>query len=366
MREASDRLSAAETAAYEHQRRANKDAYHSQIYPAGSEYALCLAESQLMSAVVAVLNESLSESIKGFYKLRKAYVALQEIADAEKRYMKGRSSTSVGSTSTSGKSLNSVPSITSAETASVSGQTLVAEDEDVDDEFVDADEDAAGSATPTHYQGHLESAELQSKLQHLSVQPSMTSQEEEDFSDFNTHPIDSFIHSGSNLCFGILQLMLSLIPPAFSKLLYIIGFKGDREAGIQMLWRATHYDNINGAMAGLVTLGYYNVTVGFCDILTANAYPKDRLKTLLHQMRKRYPQSRLWKLEEARMLAGDQKLEEAVEMTGTADKSPLKQVEALQWFEKSLNCMYLHRYEECATSFLKVCSAMITWVLRGS
>lgn len=359
MREASDRLSQAESAAYDHQRHADKKAYRSNIYPPGSEYALCLAEAQLMSAVVAVLNESLSESIKGFYKMRKAYVALQEIADAEKRYMKGRSSASVASTSTR-STVNSAPSLAS-EAPSISGQTLVAEDEDDDDDFVDADESIAAPATPTTYQGHLESKELESKLENLSIRPGSSSTqtpvavvEEDDFGDFSNHPVDLFIHSGSNLCFGLLQLMLSLIPPAFSKLLSIIGFRGDRELGIQMLWRATQYSNINGAMAGLVTLGYYNVTVGFCDIVTSDAYPKERLTTLLVQMRKRYPQSRLWRLEEARMLAANKQLEDAVTMCGTHEKSPLKQVEALQWFEKSLNCMYLHRYEECATSFLTV------------
>ncbi|THW59648.1 hypothetical protein D6D20_06350 [Aureobasidium pullulans] len=368
MREASERLGQAESAAYDHQRRADKDAYHSKIYPPGSEYALCLAESQLMSAVVAVLNESLSESIKGFYKLRKAYVALQEIADAEKRYLKGRSSTSVGSTSTK-STVNSAPSIASTSNAtSVSGQTLVAQDEDDDDDFVDADESIAAAATPTTYQGHLESKELESKLGNLSIRPASSSTqvpaapviEEDDFSEFSNHPVDLFIHSGSNLCFGLLQLMLSLIPPAFSKLLYIIGFKGDRELGIQMLWRATQYSNVNGAMAGLIALGYYNVTVGFCDITTSDAYPKERLTTLLFQMRKRYPESRLWRLEEARMMAADKQLEDAVKMCGTDEKSPLKQVEALQWFEKSLNCMYLHRYEECATSFL-TCVELNNW-----
>ncbi|KAI5205431.1 hypothetical protein E4T39_03002 [Aureobasidium subglaciale] len=366
MREASERLGQAESAAYDHRRRAEKDAYQSQIYPPGSEYALCLAESQLMSAVVAVLNESLSESIKGFYKLRKAYVALQEIADAEKRYVKGRSSTSLGSTSTK-STVNSAPSVIS-EAPSISGQTLVAADDIDEDDFVDADEDIPGTATPTTYQGHLESKVLESKLGSLSIRPDSSSAqtlavpvvEEDDFSDFSNHPVDLFIHSGSNLCFGLLQLMLSLIPPAFSKLLYIIGFQGDRELGIQMLWRATQYSNVNGAMAGLITLGYYNVTVGFCDIVTSDAYPKQRLTTLLVQMRKRYPQSRLWRLEEARMLAADKQLEDAVIMCGTDEKSPLKQVEALQWFEKSLNLMYLHRYEECATSFL-TCVELNNW-----
>ncbi|GME75661.1 unnamed protein product [[Candida] boidinii] len=46
--------------------------------------------------------------------------------------------------------------------------------------------------------------------------------------------IDEFIHSGVNLCFGILQVVLSLIPPAIGKVLSVVGFKGSREVGLQM------------------------------------------------------------------------------------------------------------------------------------
>lgn len=371
---ASERLLDAEAAASAHQSRAHshRDAYQSAIYPPGSEYALCYAEAQLMSAVVAVLNESLTESIKGFYKLRKAYATLQEISDAEKKYIKSKGSSSRTSLS-AGASQQSLPSKTTTSTTNISSEpssaasvfsdtTLVPQEnaDDDDFDFVDAEEGKA-MATPTTYQGHIESAELSTKLDKMTLngsspdqQAASALQDELRFEDYSNHPIDIFIHSGTNLCFGILQLMLSLIPPAFSKLLYIVGFKGDREAGIEMLWRATKYHNINGAMAGLVTLGFYNGFIGFCDILRQDSYPKERCRALLNDMRNKYPQSRLWRLEESRMLAGDKNLEEAVKMTGTEDKSPLKQVEALQWFERSLDCMYLHRYEDCAVSFMKV------------
>ena len=375
IRAASSALDDAESSA----RSAHRDAFHSQIYPPGSEYVLCQAQSQLMGAVVAVLSESLSESIKGFYKLRKAYVALQQIADAEKKFLDSRRS-AIRSTTGSSQSLVSSTSASVQNGAPSSRkdprpqpQSFANDDEDDDLVFVDADE-TLEAPTPVEYQGHLDSDRMSSKLGAMSMNEKVTTQQtianqdskpmfdhEPEYEDLTRHPIDLFIHSGSNLCFGILQLLLSLIPPAFSKLLYVVGFKGDRDEGIASLWRAIRHSDINGingAMAGLVILGYYNGMVGFCDIVSADAYPKERCRTLLAKMRKSYPDSKLWILEEARMLAGDRRLEEAVERVAAEEGAKFKAVHALQWFEKSLNCMYMHRYQECADAFLKVrCSS---------
>jgi hypothetical protein len=98
---AANTLYQAECAAYEQQKRATKDpnAYHSPIYPPGTEYAVCQAEAQLMSAVVGLLNESLTEAIKSFYKLRKAYLVLEGVMENEKNFLKKRSTSSFNSTS---------------------------------------------------------------------------------------------------------------------------------------------------------------------------------------------------------------------------------------------------------------------------
>ena len=43
-----------------------------------------------------------------------------------------------------------------------------------------------------------------------------------------------------------------MIPPAFSRLLSLFSFRGDREAGLRMLWSATAYkSNINGGTQSL-------------------------------------------------------------------------------------------------------------------
>lgn len=367
-----------------------------------------------MSAVVGVLNESLTESIKGFYKLRKAYLTLDGILEAEVKYMRGRSKTSLKTSAMksvdslrsagSARSLNAMPggfgdnqgsvpngytpsvrSIDEEHTSSLANsnakvaapKSKVVDEEG--DEFFDAEED-------TEAVQHLDTDGTDEKLADMSLDspgssglPPLKSPtrgheilNHDPDSDVFAHPVDVFVHSGANLCFGLLLLMISLIPPAFSKLLFIIGFRGDRERGLRLLWQASKFHNINGAMAGLILLGYYNTIVGFSDILpdptptsegeapSVEGYPKHRCEELLLDMRSRHPQSHLWLLEEARMQATNRHLASAISTLDKATKSPLKQVEALEMFERALDAMYIHDYTLCATSFL-ACVTLNNW-----
>ena len=366
-----------------------------------------------MSAVVGVLNESLTESIKGFYKLRKAYITLDGILEAESRYVRGLSG--VGRYTPASRSVDSLRSTRSArsmkglpggfeetrkgkmtelssihlhekQTASDYEQGLArGEDHASDDEeFFDADE-AIDMPEPATYTGHVEVDGISGKLAELSVRADTKNSEappspkmlairegmldDDPDSDLFSNPIDVFIHTGANLCFGMLLIMISMIPPAFGKLLFIIGFRGDRDRGLRMLWQASKFHNINGAMAGLILLGYYNTIVGFSDIIpdsslsgdqAVEGYPKERCEALLADMRVRHPKSHLWLLEEARMNAVNRRLSAAMALLNQSSKSPLKQVEALDMFEKALDAMYMHDYTLCANSFI-ACVSLNNW-----
>ena len=89
-------------------------------------------------------------------------------------------------------------------------------------------------------------------------------------------------------------------------------------------------------------------------------YPKERCEELLLEMRRRHPKSQLWLLEEARMKAYNKELSAAIHILETSTKSPLKQVQALKTFEKSLDSMYSHQYELCSKSFIE-CVSQNNW-----
>lgn len=170
------------------------------------------------------------------------------------------------------------------------------------------------------------------------------------------------------MCFGILLLIISLVPPAFSRLLSIIGFKGDRERGIEMLWQSSRFPNINGAVAGLMLLAYYNGLLGFADILPSEAdvekgavvgYPKERIAALLVKLRARYPESALWRFEEARSRGNRRDLTGALEILRN-NNSKMKQVEALNNFEMSLDSTYVRDWSRARDDYLR-CIELNEW-----
>jgi hypothetical protein len=77
-------------------------------------------------------------------------------------------------------------------------------------------------------------------------------------------------------------------------------------------------------------------------------------------MLERYPHSKLWKMEEARMHAYNRNLAAAVKILADSSDSSMKQIAVINMFEMSLTSMFLLDYELCAKSW-KQCSELSTW-----
>lgn len=206
--------------------------------------------------------------------------------------------------------------------------------------------------------------------------------------------IDEFIHLGVQLCFGILQVVLLLIPPAIGRVLSIVGFKGDRETGLRMLWRtAITARNIHGELALLCLLVFYDGPVQFVDtgfrlpnetdsaselqlagrssvtdeeLVIISKNPNAYTPQLLAKARSLFPHNALWLLQEGRQLAAQNNIEAAIElMQGFSDSGAhveMEQVEALLTFDRAMLYAFVHDYENAARDFARML-AISTWSL---
>ncbi|KAM0555909.1 hypothetical protein ACHAPJ_006311 [Fusarium lateritium] len=354
MTETTTKLDACEAKALADHKKAQKHGKAragSRLYPPGTEFELVRAETQLMGAVVGVLHESLIDAMKSFLKLRKAFMTLDAIIEAETKTLGSRPEGNPEA-SLSAQPVNEVSkSMEKLEVESSSGTQTPANVES-------SNSSTQGTSTED------EKVDTGAPLREARSKPT------ESDSVLLENPLDVFVHSGANMCFGMILLMLTLVPPAFTRLLSVVGFRGDRERGVRMLWRSTAYANVNGAIAGLVLLSYYNALLGAVDILPdAKDFddgaeivgpPREKCDKLLASMRSRYPDSRLWLIEEARLHSNERDVTKAVEVLTTGGESKMKQVTALNNFELSLNSMAIQDWHLMRDSFLR-CLELNDW-----
>ena len=363
LKDAAAALQTAETKTWEDMKKAQRDpaAHQSAIYPPGTEYLLCYAIAQLTSAITAVVSGSVTEAIKGFYKLRKAYLTLDGILKIETDYLKRHAAYQPGSVEKDVANHlineeNKSPRPRTASSTSHAHEPLTEKRPSYEPVHPAGEEDAFDSAT----MGKLTPA---STIAPTATRVKSNLLEQDPATLGITSHTDIFVHSGTRLCYGILLVVFSMIEsPIFTKILHIVGFKGDRERGTRYLWESARFNNFNSAIAGIALLGYYNGLVGICDILPTDAgaennlqgYPKAKCEALLADMIKRYPDSKLWKLEEARMLGYNKNLDAAVEILASNSNSNVKQIATINMFEMSLAAMIIHDYQLSANCWIQV------------
>ena len=351
------------------------------VYAAGVEYELIRAEVQLMAAVVGVLHESLMEAMLGFNKVRKAYIALSAIIDAEKKALK---KVGEGAVVSNGSEISV-------------GKLAISEDkkreegkDEAGDAFVDAKETISETQTPADSSSTTPNG---SEI-NLPSTPVVLDENEYDTSSL-THPVDIFIHSGANLCFGFLIFALTIIPPSFSKILSVVGFHGNRAAGLSMVWRAAAISsipraspvpsensgdetngqkteekdqaNVHAALAAMALFMYYSVMLSTVDIIPppseplddtlsqAVGRPKEKLDALLKDLRTRYPDSQQWVIEEARRKSLEKNASEAIAMLNAPAlvSDTARQISAMRYFELTLIAMVAQQWDTMRTAALR-------------
>ncbi|KAF5101258.1 hypothetical protein D0Z00_000928 [Geotrichum galactomycetum] len=389
---ACDTLYEAEQAAYKERQKAIKNnKISSSRFPPGLEYSVAYAEAQLLSAITLFLSESVIDNAKALYRLRKAYQTFDQVS-------KQLNSSSLQETLSSSISA-STPNLLNITKGSLSKQassaSLRGKGTTVDDGILTLESlkipEVAARAKKFHRARLERNKELtgDDKSHHLALVEKALA----DLTLGNNgtkkagqETVDEYIVSAINACYGILQLVISIIPPGIGRVLSIVGFNGDKDEALTMLWKATAHTNIHGCIALLALLQFYDGPTQVSDIVLPRTKSESStwtetegepmiptnfddidetkrcLKAALAKASKHYSRGALWQLQEGRMKASEGKLKEAVEIMDDTSRGPinLRQVEGLMLFDKTMFILALHGYETAAPNYLRLID-LNTW-----
>jgi len=320
-----------------------------------------------MSAVTSFLSESVVESLRGAYKLRKSYQLLHKLFDMI---------VAVDGHPNQTDTTNSTTKVVA--TPEEMSQTS----EDNDDEFVDATDDITNLANPNTLPNVMRDMSLSNGTSRSEPIPKLDIKTEDflddrptsatstpvtsshspsidrrvslatvsSFHDIPTPPgkeltiTDEAIYAGTLMALGSIMLLISLLPPSLSRLLSIIGFRGSRSQALSMLWKVSSQPSPFGGLATFFLGTYYGNIVQNSDIINdefaatrKGGSTLDKLQRNLVQIRKRYPASALWVVEEARMESIKGNLEEVVRrLKAIKVNSEMPQIQSYVTFEGAL------------------------------
>ncbi|ODV69283.1 mitochondrial outer membrane protein IML2 [Hyphopichia burtonii NRRL Y-1933] len=381
----------------------------SHIYPPGTEFQVTHAESTLLNALVMLLHENngMVEGAKALFKLRKAYQTLdsvyKKIKELEPAFNKNLSKfkKQANQQNQNGKNISTVD-LPGFDTSNNSSTTSLPQEiklmKDLEKVYQMRKARVEGTSLEGISKQNQQNINLfknnsaSASAASLSRKPiTSNSSDISNTNDNHLHvsTIDEFIHSGVQLCFGILQVVLSLIPPTIGKVLSIVGFRGDRITGLRMLWRtAITSRNIHGELALLCLLVLYDGPIQFVDFgfQTPDQYdsnvksiipiidlssitdsdldkimrnPALYTTQLLTKARKFFPHNALWILQEGRILASQGKLKDATHLMQSFTDDPnnkiqMLQVKSLLVFDRAMLYAFNQEFDSAAEDFLSL------------
>ncbi|OBA23306.1 hypothetical protein METBIDRAFT_49947 [Metschnikowia bicuspidata var. bicuspidata NRRL YB-4993] len=380
----------------------------SHIYPPGTEFQVTYAELSLLNALVMLLqeNNTMMDQAKALLKLRKAYQILdatyKKINDLEPLFSKNLAKFRKQSLNHSFSSVDlpgfTIPDPAARPELAPATKSLSADKQLMRDlervyqmRKARIEGTSINSSVGSNNLLSPKTCSLLASVMSLDTLLSSLSTETNAASDLHLHvsTIDEFIHSGVQLCFGILQVVLSLIPPTIGKVLSIVGFKGDRTTGLHMLWRtAITARNIHGDLALLFLLVFYDGPIQFVDtgfqlpghadedvtdiiqlkdrstvsdteLLKIVDHPKLYTPQLLKKARELFPNNCLWLLQEGRMLVSLGEIEQALHMMQRFTDDPnsrveMEQVEAIFTFDRAIFYTFVHDFDSAARDFTRM------------
>ncbi|CAB11193.1 hypothetical protein POMI540_1943 [Schizosaccharomyces pombe] len=167
--------------------------------------------------------------------------------------------------------------------------------------------------------------------------------------------IDEFIESGVITGYGVLTFLVSMFPPSLSRILSLFSFHGVRKESLELLWRASKYPNIQGAIA-LLCLYAFNAMIQSLGSIPPSNYDQELEHCLqaVKDIRKRYSKGALWAVMEAKIyfLTGESQM--ALEMEELSIDSSMEQIIAMKGFDTAMLYVGMRKFKQAADAIIEL------------
>ncbi|XP_053977469.1 tetratricopeptide repeat protein 39C-like [Hylaeus volcanicus] len=215
------------------------------------ERQIVLADSQVCSAILTLLQQELTGYVRGGWMLRKAWRVYQhahtQISQLYQRTFGANSS---------GTKLLQFYTRCSTPTRNGSSYSLQSPQSPGSSEWsIPSCNGSTSNLTPFTSPSGLRSS--------LSMFFSLTGITSEQQTPFVEPTEVSRLMSAVSFGYGIYQLCVSLLPPSLLKVIHFLGFEGDREAGLAALMNARLSEDMRAPLATLSLLWYHTIVRPF-------------------------------------------------------------------------------------------------------
>lgn len=346
------------------------------IYPPETVYKLLIADSQIASALIAILSETYSGFISGCWKLKKAHSLCSQVEKAvfpdgfdsaepldaifnrlNRHYLAQKAdpqseapSSSFGSSflpwkrrkdTTPLRHANSSPTLSTLRDRQVAATASAPQSRD--------------SSLPASADASVDN--LTSTTQSLKIHPEALWEED---------AIASTVVGGAALGAGMFGLISSMMPPKARKLMSWVGFGGtDREGALKLLTiSASAGRDVHSAFAALTLLTWYGLILLLSGWQADEQYLFDHCSSMLNRVVSRFPNGTLWQLNRAKLARYQRNPDEAIDIIEANLKveSAFREADSLLVFE--LSWLYLSKaeYIKTADNFERMCT-MNKWSL---
>lgn len=266
-------------------------------FPAGSEFNVLIANILLQSALTGFLGESIPEVMRSVWKLKRAYGIFSSLhSHMTKHDIHTRSS---------------VPGLDS-----LKGAPRTTDDE----------------------MKRVTTSQIQIAMGQESA----------------LEPTDFFIACATATGYGLLSLIISLMPAKIARVLSVIGFKGNKTEALATLRSNIVAENFEGAIALIGLIAYYTGIVGLCDIVGEEEMQMRSLEPNIQAAVLRYPNSAIWKLQVARMHQEFGQIGLGIQvLESITTEGRMKQIEALRVYDLGFAHLMTLQWEKAADYFCK-------------